>query len=120
MSFSVIPLVDIEIYYQFHFQLVSRATSPALAQERMLRKVLLKAVENLRQNQRRQQGKEGVQEEEELQLQSQPQVEHPEQTETEAQKEPGKNLEDLFPNSKRFTSVTIPKEPEKDLEGNLD
>ena len=52
---------------------MSRPSSPQLAQQRMLREVLLKAVENLRRSQRRQQGQEGEQEMEELQLHSQPQ-----------------------------------------------
>ena len=51
---------------------MSRPSSPQLAQQRMLREVLLKAVENLRRNQRRNQGQRDEQEMEELQLQSQP------------------------------------------------
>ena len=52
---------------------MSRPGSPQLAQQRMLREVLLKAVENLRRNQRRYNEPQGEQELEELQLQTQSQ-----------------------------------------------
>ena len=72
----------------------------------MLREVLLKAVENLRRNQRRQPGEEGVQEEEELQLQVHPQIMDPGTKMGETEKDPQDNIEDIITEPKRKSFET--------------
>ena len=86
----------------------------------MLREVLLKAVENLRRNQRRQSREERVQEEEELQLQVRPQVMDLNTKMGEIQKNQKNHSEDILPtpNQKSLETNCHPQDAsEKELKG---